>query len=192
MAPNVNAINDSNADAVNASNAQSRRRARRRLEKELASAARQRKLIAAENFHHNPPKIEDMWICEFCEYERIFGKPPRVLTRVYEIKDRRQRQEEAERKRLLEKAKAKSRKSKKSGKASNKGGLSGQPRDEHHPTDLADDHETLPIHHDHSHSTQSEEEYDDEREPHHHNSLPDRNNPPSEEAGNVERNRAKT
>ncbi|GAB0144148.1 hypothetical protein EsHS_00004634 [Epichloe bromicola] len=192
MPPNVNAINNSNVDAVNASNAQSRRRARRRLEKELASAARQRKLIAAENFHHNPPKIEDMWICEFCEYERIFGKPPRVLTRVYEIKDRRQRQEEAERKRLLEKAKAKSRKSKKSGKASNKGGSSGQPRDEHHPTDLADDHETLPIHHDHSHSTQSEEEYDDELEPHYHNPLPDRNDPTSEGAGNVRRNRAKT
>lgn len=192
MPPNVNAINNSNAGAVNASNTQSRRRARRRLEKELASAARQRKLIAAENFHRNPPKIEDMWICEFCEYERIFGKPPRVLTRVYEIKDRRQRQEEAERKRLLEKAKAKSRKSKKSGKASNKGGSSGQSRDEHHPTDLTDDHETLPIHHDHSHSTQSEEEYDDDLEPHYHNPLPDRNDPPSEGAGNVERNRAKT
>ncbi|KAG6028803.1 hypothetical protein E4U41_000581 [Claviceps citrina] len=185
--------NNVNADARDAAHAQSRRRARRRrLEKELASAARERKYLAAAEFHQNPPKTEDMWICEFCEYERIFGKPPRVLIRDYEIKDRRQRQEVAERKRLLEKAKAKSRKSKKSGRGSNRNGSSGQVHDEHHPADLADDDETLPIHPGHSHSTQSDEEYDDELAERCSDLLPERNDPPGEGSGNVERNRAKT
>jgi hypothetical protein len=52
-------------------------------------------------------------LCEFCEYEAIFGEPPRALTRHYEVKDRKLRLQEAERRRLLEKAKAKSRKAKK-------------------------------------------------------------------------------
>ncbi|KAG5979250.1 hypothetical protein E4U55_005378 [Claviceps digitariae] len=188
----VTTTNNLNVDAGNASRAQSRRRARRRLEKELASAARERRYLAAEEFHQNPPKAEDMWICEFCEYERIFGKPPRVLIRDYEIKDRRQRQEEAERKRLLEKAKAKSRKSKKSVRGSNRGGSSGQNQDDHHPADLVDDHETLPIHHGHSQSTQSDEEYDDELEDDCGDPLAGHKNPLREGSGNVGRNRAKT
>ncbi|KAK7985215.1 hypothetical protein PG996_005544 [Apiospora saccharicola] len=65
----------------------------------------------------SPPPPQDVWVCEFCEYERIFGRPPEALIRQYEIKDRRRRREEAERRRLLEKAKMKSRKGK---KASNK------------------------------------------------------------------------
>lgn len=102
--------------------ASSSRKTRSRLEKELAAAARTRRQIATENYYHNLVNPEDIWICEFCEYERIFGEPPRTLIRDYEIKDRRQRQEEADRKRLLEKAKAKSRKGKKAGKAAAKGG----------------------------------------------------------------------
>ncbi|KAG6015964.1 hypothetical protein E4U54_002637 [Claviceps lovelessii] len=191
----VNTTNTNNTlhvDAGNVSRAPSRRRARRRLEKELALAARERRYLAANEFHHNPPKLEDMWICEFCEYERIFGKPPRVLIRDYEIKDRRQRQEEAERKRLLEKAKAKSRKSKKSVRGSNRSGFSGQVHDDHHPVDSVDDHETLPVHHGHSQSTQSDEDYDDELEDDCTHPSPRRKNPPGEGSGNVGRNRAKT
>ncbi|KAL7802433.1 hypothetical protein V8C44DRAFT_284499 [Trichoderma aethiopicum] len=103
--------------------ASSARKSRRRLERELAAAARTRRQIATENYYHNLVNPADIWICEFCEYERIFGEPPRTLIRDYEIKERRQRQEEADRKRLLEKAKAKSRKGKKASKAGAKGGL---------------------------------------------------------------------
>lgn len=133
----------------------SRRRNRRRLEKELGSAARQRKQITLENNHHNPPKIEDMWICEFCEYESIFGVPPRALIRDYELKDRRMRQEEADRKRLLEKAKAKGRKAKK-GKAPPKAANNSNQQAEQQPVD----DQTPPP--GNGHSTQSEEDYEED------------------------------
>lgn len=133
----------------------SRRRNRRRLEKELKSAARQRKQITLDSNHHNPPKIEDMWICEFCEYESIFGVPPRALIRDYEIKDRRIRQEEADRKRLLEKAKAKGRKAKK-GKAPPKAANNMNHQTEQQPLD----DQTPPP--GNGHSTQSEEDYDED------------------------------
>mgnify|MGYP005989200687 CR=1 FL=1 len=94
----------------------SRRSHRRQLERELDTAARHRRQMAANDFYNSPPKFDDIWICEFCEYEKIFGVPPRALIRDYEMKDRRHRQEEADRKRLLEKAKAKSRKGKKGGR----------------------------------------------------------------------------
>ncbi|KAH6604103.1 cytosolic iron-sulfur protein assembly protein 1 [Trichoderma cornu-damae] len=83
------------------------KKSRSRLERELVIAARSRRQIAAENYYHSLLDSAEIWICEFCEYERIFGEPPRTLIRDYEIKDRRHRQEEADRKRLLEKAKAK-------------------------------------------------------------------------------------
>ncbi|KAH0398145.1 hypothetical protein KCU89_g7544, partial [Aureobasidium melanogenum] len=54
-----------------------------------------------------------MWICEFCEYEDIWGVRPEALIRQYEIKDRKERQKAEERRRLLEKAKQKNRKGKK-------------------------------------------------------------------------------
>lgn len=133
----------------------SRRRQRRRLEKELRTAARQRKQITLENNHHNPPKHEDMWICEFCEYESIFGVPPRALIRDYELKDRRIRQEEADRKRLLEKAKAKGRKAKK-GKTPPKAANNPNQQAEQQP---ADD-QTPPL--GNGHSTQSEEDYEED------------------------------
>lgn len=94
----------------------STRKSRSHLERELAIAARHRRQIATENYYHSILDTAEIWICEFCEYERIFGEPPRTLIRDYEIKDRRHRQEEADRKRLLEKAKAKSRKGKKHNK----------------------------------------------------------------------------
>jgi len=79
----------------------------------LVLAARRRKQQTEDQNYHNPPALEDMWMCEFCEYESIFGQAPTALIRQYEIKDRKRRREEAERRRLLEKAKMKSRKGKK-------------------------------------------------------------------------------
>jgi hypothetical protein len=63
--------------------------------------------------HLHPPRREDMWICEFCDYETIYGQPPRALIHMYEVKDRKEQQRQAERRRLLEKAKIKGRKGKK-------------------------------------------------------------------------------
>ncbi|XBQ89875.1 hypothetical protein V6000_005463 [Aspergillus fumigatus] len=81
-----------------------------------ALAARQRKIQQQYANLHHPPSSEDIWICEFCEYESIFGRPPEALIRQYEIKDRKERKRLAEKKRLLEKAKMKGRKGKKATK----------------------------------------------------------------------------
>jgi hypothetical protein len=89
---------------------------RRRASKEYALAARQRKLQQEYTNYHNPPTRENTWICEFCEYEDIFGVPPYALIRSYEIKDRAERKKAAEKRRLLEKAKMKNRKGKKGAK----------------------------------------------------------------------------
>ncbi|KAF4917669.1 hypothetical protein CGCVW01_v009637 [Colletotrichum viniferum] len=97
-----------------------KKKSRRRQEKELRLAAKHRRQEAEYRYINNPPKPEDMWICEFCEYERIFGEPPYALIKQYEIKDQKARRKEAERKRLLEKAKAKSRKAKKATKSPSK------------------------------------------------------------------------
>ncbi|KAJ5585979.1 hypothetical protein N7450_005766 [Penicillium hetheringtonii] len=85
-----------------------------------------RKVISISHRGHNryhqesqdQAPLEDIWICEFCEYESIFGHPPEALIRQYEIKDRKERKRLAEKKRLLEKAKMKGRKSKKATKNS--------------------------------------------------------------------------
>jgi hypothetical protein len=68
------------------------------------------------NYHH-PPRREDIWICEFCEYEAIFGTPPLALIRQYEKKDLKEQKKQEEKRRLLEKAKMKGRKGKKGTKA---------------------------------------------------------------------------
>ncbi|KAE8349159.1 hypothetical protein BDV28DRAFT_141790 [Aspergillus coremiiformis] len=85
-----------------------------------ALAARQRKVQQQYANLHHPPSMEDIWICEFCEYESIFGRPPEALIRQYEIKDRKERKRLAEKKRLLEKAKMKGRKGKKATKNATK------------------------------------------------------------------------
>ena len=85
-----------------------------------AMAARQRKIQQQYTNIHHPPSLEDIWICEFCEYESIFGHPPEALIRQYEIKDRKERKRLAEKKRLLEKAKMKGRKTKKAPKNASK------------------------------------------------------------------------
>ena len=98
---------------VNQQAPQQPRKPRRSLKKQYAMAARNRRL--RQKYNH-PPKEEDVWICEFCEYESIFGEPPRALIQQYESKDRQERKRLAEKRRLLEKAKMKGRKGKKGNK----------------------------------------------------------------------------
>ncbi|KAG9945918.1 hypothetical protein KCU85_g6868, partial [Aureobasidium melanogenum] len=85
----------------------------RRPSKEFALQERQRRLQQEYTNYHTRPTPASMWICEFCEYEDIWGVRPEALIRQYEIKDRKERQKAEERRRLLEKAKQKNRKGKK-------------------------------------------------------------------------------
>jgi hypothetical protein len=94
------------------------RKPRRNAAKMYAYAARKRRLQQEYTNFHNPPVPGEMWICEFCEYEDIFGVPPVALIRQYEIKDRKERKRLAEKRRLLEKARMKGRKGKKASKKS--------------------------------------------------------------------------
>jgi hypothetical protein len=133
---------------------------RRRTGKEYLIAARQRRQQQEYRNHHYPPAPEDIWICEFCEYERIFGTPPEALIKQYEIKDRRVRKQEAERRRLLEKAKMKGRKGKKGNKSAVKTPAVAHDRQPTHqqpqqPTAMNQSHSQ-------SQGTQSEEYYEDE------------------------------
>ncbi|KAI1323963.1 hypothetical protein F5Y16DRAFT_382401 [Xylariaceae sp. FL0255] len=96
-----------------------RKKTRRRTNSLLQAAKQRRRDAEMQNLHH-PPTPDTYYLCEFCEYELIFGHPPEALIRQYEIKDRQRRQGEAERRRLLEKAKMKSRKGKKASKGSAK------------------------------------------------------------------------
>ncbi len=86
---------------------------RRRRGDIYSLAARRRKVQQEYSNLQHPPAPEDIWICEFCEYEAIFGQAPHALIRQYEIKDRKERRKLAEKRRLLEKAKLKGRKGKK-------------------------------------------------------------------------------
>jgi hypothetical protein len=95
-------------------------------------AARQRRLQQEYNNFHHPPRRDEIWICEFCEYESIFGEPPQALIRQYEIKDREEQKRLAEKRRLLEKAKMKGRKNrkgsnKKKGKSNDRGDAQQDP-----------------------------------------------------------------
>ena len=96
---------------------QPQKQRRRRKGDVYTLQARQRKAQQEMNNMQHPPSHEDMWICEFCEYESIFGSPPQALMRQYEIKDRKEKKRLAEKRRLLEKAKLKGRKGKKQTKA---------------------------------------------------------------------------
>ena len=100
------------------------RKPRRSAAKRYAIAARDRRMQQQHNNYYHPPKDEDVWICQFCEYESIFGAPPEALVREYEIKDRRERKRLAEKRRLLEKAKMKGRKGRKGAKGKGGGGSS--------------------------------------------------------------------
>lgn len=132
-------------------------------------AAHTRRQAALKAYHHDPPRLEDIWICEFCEYDSIFGRPPKALIREYELKDRRLRQVEADRRRLLEKAKAKSRKGRKGTKAIK--GMLSQSQDQ-----LPEGHivaEATVMEASHSHSTQSEVGYEKNVDDHQARDPPD-------------------
>lgn len=107
--PGPNAQTHSTAPNASGANAQGKK-PRRRKGDVYVLAARQRRLQQEYNNLQHPPAPEDIWICEFCEYESIFGEPPHALIRQYEIKDRKERRRLAEKRRLLEKAKLKGRK----------------------------------------------------------------------------------
>lgn len=139
----------------------SRRKGRQSLDRELSRAARHRRELATDSYYHNPPRPEDIWICEFCEYEQIFRTPPRALIQKYELKDRRQRQEEADRKRLLEKAKAKSRKSRKNAKSQAKTQTSAANEAAPGHVDPLNENGGPPMQQGQSRSTQSEDDYDE-------------------------------
>lgn len=143
----------------------------RQLERDIVLAARDRRQAAVDSYHHNPPRPEDVWICEFCEYERIFGSPPKALIREYEMKDRRSRQEEADRRRLLDKAKAKSRKGRKGSKAV-KGTQPATQDLNHGPEDHAVA-EAAPMEPGHCHSARSEVDYEDRVDGHRPQDPPD-------------------
>lgn len=104
------------------------KKSRRRAGNEYLIAARQRREQQKWRNDHHPIPKEDQWTCEFCEYEQIFGTPPVALIKQYEIKDRNARKQEAERRRLLEKAKMKGRKGKKGSKAASKSNPAAQDR----------------------------------------------------------------
>jgi rubrerythrin len=130
---------------------------RRRAAKEYLIAARQRRHAQQFKNYHNPPAAEDIWICEFCEYERIFGTPPKALIRQYEIKDRRAKKQEAEKRRLLEKAKMKGRKKKGNKSAPKPSQTAQNPQPPHQPQPPSMNQSQSQ-----SQGTQSEEYYEEE------------------------------
>lgn len=147
---------------VNQQAPQQTKKPRRPLHKQYALAARNRRTRQEINNYKNPPKEEDVWICEFCEYESIFHEPPKALIRQYEAKDRLERKRAAEKQRLLEKAKMKGRKGKKGNKKNANAATHTQqpaqkPRYDQQPMDQ------IPVQHQ---GTQSEEymldDYDDD------------------------------
>jgi hypothetical protein len=140
--------------------AQPPRKPRRTAAKRYAAAARERRLQQEYNNYHHPPREEDIWICEFCEYESIFGAPPEALVRQYEIKDRRERKRLAEKRRLLEKAKMKGRKGKKNSKSS-KNHANNLATQVHHSAAQTNYQQADPSTVQ-NHGTQSEEYYGDE------------------------------
>ena len=70
-------------------------------------------------------KRQDVELCDYCLYEAIFRDRPRALLRSYELKELKKREEQANRRRLLEKAKAKSRKTRKAGRGANQNQAKG-------------------------------------------------------------------
>ena len=140
------------------------RKPRRSAAKQYAIAARQRRLQQDyKNYNHRPSK-DEIWVCQFCEYEAIFGTPPEALIRQYEIKDGRERRRLAEKRRLLEKAKMKGKKGKKGNKNASKHAAT-QPQHSKNHRDHYDQQpmDQVPVQHQ---GTQSEEylqdDYDDD------------------------------
>lgn len=136
------------------------KKSRRRTGKEYLIAARQRREQQKWRNEHHPLPKEDQWTCEFCEYEQIFGTPPVALIKQYEIKDRHARKQEAERRRLLEKAKMKGRKGKKGNRAAPK----AAPATHDRQAQQAQQHAPMNNSQSQSQGTQSEEYYEDDED----------------------------
>ncbi|ODV89994.1 hypothetical protein CANCADRAFT_1725 [Tortispora caseinolytica NRRL Y-17796] len=47
-----------------------------------------------------PPDLTDLWVCDFCQYEMIYGRPPHSFLRAYEIAERKERKRELGRQRI--------------------------------------------------------------------------------------------
>ncbi|KAK3363473.1 hypothetical protein B0T25DRAFT_587413 [Lasiosphaeria hispida] len=129
---------------------------RRSLNKELAAAAKARRRQTQLNNRRHPPKPEDVWICHFCEYESIFGRPPEALIRQYELKDRKARQLEQQRRAQWERMKKGKHKGKKNSKLPAKSNSVAQ--EPHQPAGA----HGVPMNSNYSQGTQSEEYYDDD------------------------------
>ncbi|SMQ48754.1 unnamed protein product [Zymoseptoria tritici ST99CH_3D7] len=143
-------------------------RPRRSPSKEYALQASTRKKNQQYQNYHHPPKPEDMWICEFCEYEDIYGAPPYAMIRKYEIKDRQEYKKAAEKRRLLEKAKMKGRKNKKgSGKGSknNAAATNANNTNSGNGTHLQQDYDPNDLPPDGEEFYDDDEDYADEYEP---------------------------
>lgn len=128
---------------------------RRAVAKEYTAAAKARRRETQVYNRRHPPKPEEIWICHFCEYEAIFGHPPAALVRQYEIKDRKQRQQEQQRRAQWERMKKGKNKGRKNSKlpAKNTNAAQGS-----HPS--VDSRETPGTVYDQD--GQEEEYYDDE------------------------------
>lgn len=107
---------------------------RRRMDKLYFEAARARERKTREANRRHPP--EEIWICEFCEYESIFGRPAYALIRQYEVKDRKQKEQEEQRRAQRERLRKGKHKAKKSSKAAGKTGNATQ--DAHPPGEVGE------------------------------------------------------
>ncbi|KAK4459064.1 hypothetical protein QBC42DRAFT_254747 [Cladorrhinum samala] len=127
---------------------------RRSPTKEFLAAAKARRRERQLYNKRNPPKPEDIWICHFCEYEDIFGHPPEALVRSYEIKDRKQRQLEQQRRAQWERMKKGKHKGKKNSKLPTKNNNAVQ------DSQSLDSH-GVPLNH-YGQETQDDEFYDED------------------------------
>lgn len=144
-----------------------RKTSRRSATKEYLAAARARRRETELYNKRHPPKSEDFWICHFCEYEWIFGHPPEALARAYEIKERKQRQAEEQRRAQWERMKKGKHKGKKNSKLPAKNSNAAQ--DAHHHADgrgASGDHYNNGAHEDEYYDDEyyEDEEYDVEEE----------------------------
>jgi hypothetical protein len=119
--------------APNQHSAPPQKTSRRSATKEYLAAAKARRRETQLYNKRHPPKPEDIWICHFCEYEWIFGHPPEALVRAYEIKERKQRQLEEQRRAQWERMKKGKHKGRKNSKLPAKN--SNAAHDGHHHAD---------------------------------------------------------
>ncbi|KAK3330899.1 hypothetical protein B0H66DRAFT_598423 [Apodospora peruviana] len=147
---------------------------RKSLMKEYAAAAKARRRETQLYNKRHPPKPEEVWICHFCEYEMIFGRPPEALIRQYEAKDRKQRLQEQQRKAQWERLKKGKHKGKKSSN------LPPKSNDVAHDAQHAAGAHDAPMNSNYSQGTQSEE-YDDDDDYEDEDYEPDEDIPPGSE-----------